>query len=151
VDYSEAPNGRDRLPSTRVGWAAADKACKNKGKRLCSESEWEKACKGPSGLRFPYGNQWDPAACATEDDEGNDREVAKSGTFQSCRSGFNVFDLSGNVGEWTATPWQGGGGYVVKGGASDRPGYDGRCAARKKKSAGTAEDRLGFRCCADPK
>lgn len=151
IDYYEAPNGRGRVPSAKVGFSAAEKACKSKGKRLCSEPEWEKACKGPSGLRYPYGNQWDPAACATEDDEGNDRELAKSGTFQGCRSGYNVLDLSGNVAEWTSTPWQGGGGYVVKGGSSDRPGYDGRCAARKKKAGGSAEDHLGYRCCAEPK
>lgn len=151
IDYYEAPNGRGRAPTAKVSFAAAERACKAKGKRLCSEPEWEKACKGPSGLRYPYGNQWDPAACATEDDEGNDREVSKSGTFERCRSGFNVLDMSGNLAEWTSTPWPGGGGYVVKGGSSDRPGYDGRCAARKKKPGNATAEVLGFRCCADPK
>ncbi|MFO0724830.1 MAG: protein kinase [Myxococcota bacterium] len=151
IDYYEAPNGRGRLPVTKVTYAAAEKACKEKQKRLCSEEEWEKACKGPSGLRYPYGNQWDPSLCATEDDEGNDREIAKSGTFEKCRSGFNVLDMSGNVAEWTATKWEGGDGYVVKGGSSDRPGYDGRCAARKKRPGAQGADFLGYRCCADPK
>jgi formylglycine-generating enzyme required for sulfatase activity len=150
VDYYEAPNGRGRVPVTKVSYAAAEKACREKKKRLCSEEEWEKACKGPSGLRYPYGNQWDPAVCATKDDEGQNREIAKSGTFERCRSGYNVLDMSGNVAEWTATKWDGGDGYVVKGGAADRPGYDARCAARKKKAGGSAEDALGYRCCADP-
>ncbi len=150
VDYYEAPNGRGRDPITKVTWSAADKACKAKQKRLCSEDEWEKACKGPSGLRYPYGNQWDPALCATEDDEGNDRQIAKSGTFEKCRSGYTVLDLSGNVAEWTSTAWEGGDGYVVKGGSADRPGYDGRCAARKKKPGGQGAETLGYRCCANP-
>lgn len=150
VDYYEAPNGRGREPITKVTWSAADKACKAKQKRLCSEDEWEKACKGPSGLRYPYGNQWDPALCATEDDEGNDRQIAKSGTFERCRSGYTVLDLSGNVAEWTSTAWEGGDGYVVKGGSADRPGYDGRCAARKKKPGGQGAETLGYRCCANP-
>lgn len=150
VDYYEAPNGRGRDPITKVSWSAADKACKAKSKRLCTEEEWEKACKGPSGLRYPYGNQWDPALCATEDDEGNDRQLAKSAAFEKCRSGYSVMDMSGNVAEWTATAWEGGDGYVVKGGSADRPGYDGRCAARKKKPGNGAAETLGYRCCADP-
>ncbi len=149
VDYYEYPNGRGLSPKTKVSYKSAVGRCSRKGKRLCSENEWEKACKGRAGTRYPYGNQWDPARCNTEDDEGSDREVAKSGTFRRCYSGYKVFDMSGNVAEWTSTAW--GSGQVVKGGASDRPGYDGRCAARKKKKSGTANVTLGFRCCADPK
>lgn len=148
VDYYEYPNGRGRTPSTKVSFKTAEARCKKRKKRLCSEEEWEKACKGPSGSRYPYANQWNPSSCNTEDDEGADREVEKSGSFRKCRSGYNVFDLSGNVAEWTSSKW--GSAYVVKGGASDRPGYDGRCAARKKKKAGTSSETLGFRCCADP-
>ncbi|MBI2375631.1 MAG: SUMF1/EgtB/PvdO family nonheme iron enzyme [Deltaproteobacteria bacterium] len=150
IDYYEAPNGRGRDPTAGVDFAAAERACKARKKRLCSEEEWEKACKGTSGTRFPYGNQWDPASCNTEDEDGQDRELAKSGTFKTCRSGFNVFDLSGNVAEWTSTKWASGGGYVVKGGSSDRPGYDARCAARKKQKPDYKADHLGFRCCDDP-
>ena len=148
MDYYEYPNGRGLAPKTGMNFKAALGACKKKGKRLCTEAEWEKACKGAAGTRYPYGNQWDPTRCNTEDEEGSDREVAKSGTFRKCYSGFKVFDLSGNVGEWTGTEW--GSGYVVKGGASDRPGYDGRCAARKKKTSTSSADTLGFRCCSDP-
>ena len=151
IDYYEAPNSRGKTPSTKVSFKSAEKSCKSRGKRLCSEEEWEKACKGPSGSRFPYGNQWNPEACNTEDEEGNDREVTASGTFAKCRGAYNVLDLSGNVAEWTSTEWSGGGAYVVKGGSADRPSYDARCASRKKKSAGAAEAVLGYRCCADPK
>jgi serine/threonine protein kinase/formylglycine-generating enzyme required for sulfatase activity len=149
IDYYEFPNGRGRVPQLAVSFKAAQQACKKKNKRLCTENEWEKACKGPSGSRFPYGNQWDPSACATEDDEGNKREASKSGEFKRCRSGYNVFDMSGNAAEWTASEY-GQGGYVVKGGSADRPGYDGRCAARKKKKVADADALLGFRCCSDP-
>lgn len=151
IDYYEAPNSRGKLPTTKVGFKSAEKACKGRGKRLCTEEEWEKACKGPSGSRFPYGNQWAPDACNTEDEEGNDREVVASGTFSKCRGPYNVLDLSGNVAEWTATEWSGGGAYVIKGGSADRPSYDARCASRKKKAAGAADAMLGYRCCADAK
>ena len=149
VDYYEYPNGRGRMPAANVSQATASRMCSAKGKRLCTEEEWEKACKGPSGLRYPYGNQWDPARCSTEDDEGNDRTVGKTGTFTKCRSGFNIVDMAGNVSEWTSTKW--GSGYVIKGGAADRPGYDSRCAARKKKKKSHSSETVGYRCCADPK
>jgi formylglycine-generating enzyme required for sulfatase activity len=148
IDYYEYPNGRGRAPTTRVSYKTAIDRCKKRGKRLCSEQEWEKACKGPSGSRYPYGNAWNPTACNTEDDEGNDREVTKSGTYRNCRSGYNVFDLSGNVSEWTSS--QAGSRVIVKGGSSDRPGYDGRCAARKKEKPAATEELLGFRCCTEP-
>lgn len=148
IDYYEHPNGRGRMPTVDVTWAAADARCRRRGKRLCTEEEWEKACKGKAGLRYPYGNAWDAARCNTEDAEGQDREPVGSGTFRTCRSAFNVFDLGGNVGEWTATP--SGNGYVVKGGASDRPGYDSRCAARKTQSPSERSPGLGFRCCREP-
>jgi formylglycine-generating enzyme required for sulfatase activity len=149
IDYYEYPNGRGRTPVAGATWAAANARCKRRGKRLCTEEEWEKACKGPSGRRYPYGASWDASRCNTEDAEGADREVAGSGTFRRCRSGYNVFDLGGNVAEWTST--KRGSGYVVKGGSSDRPGYDSRCAARKTRSPGSRRDNIGFRCCADPK
>ncbi len=150
IDYYEAPNSRGKMPSTKVSYKSAEKSCKGRSKRLCSEEEWEKACKGPSGSRFPYGNQWNPENCNTEDEEGNDREVAASGTFAKCRGAYNVLDLSGNVAEWTSTEWSSGS-YVIKGGSADRPSYDARCASRKKKAAGAADAMLGYRCCADPK
>jgi formylglycine-generating enzyme required for sulfatase activity len=149
IDFYEYPNGRGRQPTTKVSFKTAEQRCKQRGKRLCSEEEWEKGCKGPSGSRYPYGNQWDPTMCNTEDDEGNDRELSKSGTFRKCRSGYDLFDMSGNVSEWVVSN-EGGPKPVVKGGSSDRPGYDGRCAARKKKKGNDAEDFVGFRCCAEP-
>ncbi len=148
VDYYESPNGLGRTPSAGVTQAAAEKMCAARSKRLCSEEEWEKACKGPAGLRYPYGNQWNPASCGTEDDEGNDRTVTKSGTYRSCRSGFKAYDMAGNVAEWTSS--KSGEKYVIKGGSADRPGYDSRCAARKLKQKSYSSETVGFRCCADP-
>ena len=149
MDYYEYPNGKKRTPTTRVSYSRAERSCKRRGKRLCSEEEWEKACTGPRNIRYPYGNAWSSDSCATEDEEGNDRTVQKSGSFKACRSGYGALDMAGNVAEWTSTAW--GSGMVVKGGAADRPGYDSRCAARKKKKKKYSSEMLGFRCCANPK
>lgn len=148
MDYYEYPNGRGRQPSTKVTWKTAAARCERRGKRLCTEAEWEKACKGPGGYRYAYGNQWDPERCNTEDEEGNDREPSASGSFARCRSRFGIIDMPGNVAEWTSTAQ--GRKYVLKGGGADRPGYDSRCAARSRKNPTFSSERLGFRCCRDP-
>ena len=60
VDAFEFPNRSGRRPSAGVTWKAAASRCRSQGKRLCTEAEWEKACKGPQGFRYAYGNAWDP-------------------------------------------------------------------------------------------
>ena len=148
IDYYEYPNGRGRQPRTKVTWRAAVKQCERRGKRLCSEAEWERACKGPGGYRYAYGNQWRPDRCNTRDEDGNDRPAAVSGSFAQCRSKFGVIDMAGNVAEWTSTAQ--GSRYVVKGGGADRPGYASRCASRSRKKANYSSELIGFRCCKDP-
>ena len=143
IDYFEYPNKSGAMPRANVGYAGAESACKKAGKRLCSEEEWEKACKGPGGLRYPYGNKWDPALCNSEDDQGNKKEVGAAGAFPKCRSGYGIADLSGNVAEWVA------GGSINKGGSADKPNYAVRCAAKTKADPGKSSPTLGFRCCAD--
>ncbi|MEL7369095.1 MAG: SUMF1/EgtB/PvdO family nonheme iron enzyme, partial [Myxococcota bacterium] len=147
MDLYEYPNARGRAPKTQVTWKAAVAQCERRGKRLCTESEWEKACKGPSGFRYAYGNRWEEGLCNTK--EGlNAREAASSGQFAGCRSRYGLIDMTGNVAEWTSTA--NGRRYVIKGGAADRPSYDSRCAARKRKKKGHRAPLLGFRCCQDP-
>ena len=37
--------------------------CGARGKRLCTEDEWVRACQGPHGRRFPYGESHRASAC----------------------------------------------------------------------------------------
>jgi formylglycine-generating enzyme required for sulfatase activity len=149
VDEFEYPNRRGVVPQVKVSWLEAKRSCEKLHKRLCSETEWEKACKGPGQLRFPYGNAFDASACGTEDAAGKDRALSSAGRYSRCRSGYGVFDLSGNAAEWTASAY-GGGGKVVKGGAFNKQDYAARCSARKNAGASNRSAEVGFRCCADP-
>jgi formylglycine-generating enzyme required for sulfatase activity len=148
MDEFEFPNVADSLPRVNVSWAEAKTACEQAGKRLCTEEEWEKACKGPKHQRFPYGDTFNAATCNTEDGFGDDRPLAPSGKFARCRSGYGVADLSGNAAEWTGTSYaKASADKTQKGGAFDRSDYAARCSARKN---GTPTDRaptVGFRCC----
>jgi serine/threonine protein kinase/formylglycine-generating enzyme required for sulfatase activity len=150
VDEFEFPNRRGAMPQVKVSWLEAKKSCESKHKRLCSEPEWEKACKGPENQRYPYGASYDAAACNTEDASGQDRTLGSSGKFTRCRSGYGVMDLSGNVAEWTSSSYGSGSEKALKGGAFNRPDYAARCSARKNASSSARSAEVGFRCCADP-
>ncbi|MBX5482032.1 MAG: SUMF1/EgtB/PvdO family nonheme iron enzyme [Myxococcaceae bacterium] len=150
IDTYEYPNQRGAMPKVGVSWTEAKRSCEAKGKRLCTEEEWEKACKGPGNARYPYGNTYDPNACNTEDELGEDRPLAASGRFSKCRSGYGVADLSGNAAEWTASAYAGNADKAQKGGSFTKPDYAARCSARKNGSPGSRGADVGFRCCADP-
>jgi formylglycine-generating enzyme required for sulfatase activity len=151
IDTYEFPNVAGAKPTASVGFEEATQSCVSKGKRLCREEEWEKACKGAENRRYPYGDAFDSASCNTEDELGEDRAIAGAGAFPRCRSGYGVVDLSGNVAEWTLTLFAGNADRAVKGGSSTRPQHAARCSARQNRSPTETSDELGFRCCADVK
>jgi hypothetical protein len=90
-------------------WQEADSICRDIGGRLPTEEEWEKAARGPEGLMYPWGNEWDP-------ERGNfTRSSKRSRAFKSLAtlvdaypdgaSPYGVWDMCGNVQEWTMTPY----------------------------------------------
>ncbi|RKH67410.1 protein kinase [Corallococcus interemptor] len=147
VDEHEFPNQPGRKPRVSVTWLDAKSSCEAIGKRLCSEDEWEKACKGPGNARFSAGDEQAQTACNTGTTEGAARALAPSGSFASCRSAYGVMDLSGNVAEWTASNFPGSEERLIKGGAFDTPGDTARCSARRRGAASLKVADVGFRCC----
>ncbi|GHG92973.1 SUMF1/EgtB/PvdO family nonheme iron enzyme [Comamonas sp. JC664] len=144
VDEYEYPNQAGARPSVAVPWEEARATCEREGKRLCTEQEWEKACKGPGNLRYPFGEAQEPGACNTSEVPGG---LSASGRFARCKSGYAVMDLAGNVAEWTASRF-GGQGYTLKGGAFDQPDAASRCSARASGTPTERSNAVGFRCCA---
>jgi eukaryotic-like serine/threonine-protein kinase len=152
IDVYEYPNQRGKTPTVNVSWQKAKQSCEQKGKRLCTEAEWEHACKGGRNLRFPFGDDWIGGTCNLGEGSGMNRRPAGSGDFGKCRSIFGIADLAGNVAEWTASRWSDDvDDKVVKGGAADQASYTGRCAARVNESPGGKGATLGFRCCSSAK
>ncbi|ATB42243.1 hypothetical protein CYFUS_007721 [Cystobacter fuscus] len=143
IDEFEFPNQAGAVPRVDVTWEEARAECAGLGKRLCTEDEWEKACKGPGSLRYPYGATFDAQGCNTQ---GNAGEPAASGSFARCRSGYGVADMSGNVAEWTSSS-MGGADRVQKGGAFDRQQPSVRCSARLSAEPDSGSASVGFRCC----
>ncbi len=150
VDQYEFPNARGQLPRVSVTWEEALSACEESGKRLCSEKEWERACKGNKNSRYSYGKSWQEGICNTEDQRGKDSAVAEVGNYKECKTDLGIFDMSGNVAEWTDKSGSAAStNPVVKGGAFDRAGYWSRCAARLVSPPSFKLPSVGFRCCKD--
>ncbi|RKH10697.1 protein kinase [Corallococcus sp. CA053C] len=151
VDEFEFPNKQGRKPRVSVSWLDAKGLCAEAGKRLCTENEWEKACKGPGNARFSSGDAPVSTACNTGTAEGTPGALAASGQFGECRFNFGPSDMSGNAAEWTSTPFPSSNDdMIIKGGSFDSPSDASRCAARKRGATAHKDANLGFRCCANP-
>jgi formylglycine-generating enzyme required for sulfatase activity len=143
MDVYEYPNEPAGEPLVGKTWSEADSLCAGGGKRLCTEAEWELACGGWKGGVYPYGNLYDGARCNTES-----VTIRLSGGDEGCRSPFGIYDMSGNVYEWTASEWSPR--YrekVVKGGNWSAGSEHATCQARFGHPAATASQAIGFRCC----
>jgi len=55
---------RDSVSVGGVTWHQAQSYCESEGKRLPTEDEWERACRGPAGARYGYAEYYDPRQSA---------------------------------------------------------------------------------------
>ena len=159
----------DAIPQGYIDAHRAAAACNASGKRLCTDAEWLRACRFTDDRTYPYGPARQPGLCndararhpAVElfPDAPNPFDhiqdacinqlpdaLAPTGSHPECVTPEGLYDLMGNLHEWTADP-QGtfrGGFYV------DTVRNGNGCLYRT-----TAHDRshydysTGFRCCAD--
>jgi formylglycine-generating enzyme required for sulfatase activity len=137
MDALPYPNDPARAPELVGSQSEAAKLCSERGARLCTELEWERACKGPESDRYATGSTWN-VAC--------DRAPSR------CASGFGVRAM-GFMREWTdsnasfshSSSSSSGRGEapIVRGG----PATARRCAARSRATGKGMPAQMAFRCC----
>lgn len=93
------PEGMGDHPVVNVIWQEALAYALWAGKRLPSEAQWEKAARGPNGLSYPWGDEYVKGK-ANIGLEGEKKTLPTGGSPGDV-SPYQVFDLAGNVMEWT--------------------------------------------------
>ena len=153
IDELPWPNEQGAIPMANVSRDEAEKLCEGKEKRLCTELEWERACKGPNNTFYEYGDDYRASVCGTgvTTEEGAKRP---SGLAIACGSAFGARDMHGGVWEWTDSPWGRGNPHelgVIRGGNATQGELVGRCANARAIPPATKSPTVGFRCCAGPR
>ncbi|MDH5693784.1 MAG: formylglycine-generating enzyme family protein [Gammaproteobacteria bacterium] len=90
----------DKVPVYNVNWRAAFDYCKWAGKSLPTEEQWEKVARGEKGQEFPWGDEFKDAMSNTGEEEW-ETGAAPGGSYKNDHSVYPVFDIAGNVSEWT--------------------------------------------------
>ncbi len=159
--------GHDDHPA-EVNWEQAHAYATHVGKRLPTETEWEKAARGPEGLIFPWGNDFDATRSLTWETSAVTGSHCEPVTARpSGASPYGCEQMVGLCEEWCSDDYDaypdsnyqsvgyGKGMKVLRGGSWIFPVTHARASYRCFESSDLATDGFsllggpGFRCAAD--
>ncbi len=161
-----------QVPQGYLSYHTARRACEAASKRLCTEQEWETACRGQGEQPFPYGREYRASACNVGSYHhpaavlhglsssghldprlnllriaGDAPVLRLTGASRACASRWGadaIYDMVGNLDEWVEDA-----GGVFRGGFYARRTTSG-CEARIQNHSSTYFSySTGARCCRD--
>lgn len=154
--------GRPNDPVVQIAYADALAYARWRGHELPGEAEWEMAARGGlPAARYVWGNEARPGGAIKAnhwqgafpiEDSGEDGHVGRAPVGCYEPNGFGLYDMAGNVWEWTRDSWGQAGAMpgmrVIKGGSflcSDSYCHRYRPAARQPGDETFSTEHLGLR------
>ncbi len=158
-----AQEGYANHPMTNVTWFGAWGYCEYYDSRLPTEMEWEKAGRGTDERPFPWGDEIlrENANFYSSRDPFEDMSSFGSRTspvgffngkmydgFQTINSAspYGLYDMSGNVWQWTGDVYEGMHYRFMRGGSKDTYDMDLRLWVRNNATPTYFSPGVGFRC-----
>ena len=156
-------NGYENHPMTMVSWFGAWGYCGYYDWRLPTEMEWEKAGRGTDTRPFPWGEeiQRNNANFYSSRDPFEDMSSLGSrtspvgfyngkqyGDYQTLNSAspYGLYDMAGNVWQWTGNVYEGMHYRFLRGGSKDTYDMDLRLWVRNNATPTYYSPGVGFRC-----
>jgi formylglycine-generating enzyme required for sulfatase activity len=159
-------SGYENHPMTMVSWFGARGYCNFSGWRLPTDTEWEKAARGTDNRPFPWGQEIAPeSANFVSSHDVFERVFAGAGgttpvgfyngeTYEgyvtrNAASPYGLYDMAGNVWQWTGDVYEGAHYRNLRGGSHANYAYNLRIWTHNNADPIHTSPSVGFRCARD--